>query len=568
MAGINGAFAAAALYGAVNPAISTDLNAYTEVAFAPMWTDLAPTAMAVYTGHRIANGCGVAIAGTAPHSFTDDFYNRVYVTPKTVDLGSMVGGQQRTVQLWNAYLDVTLTLTAADLVDGSGLTAVGDAELPATFLPLQERTWTVTVLEEGPPDAAAVLTFDFTGLDDVTVTIVGTRLNAWMLPADWGQPIGESLAWLTDFQKPLAGGSTRIPLRGAPRRTWEFSIVEGKQERRIIENLLYDWTARAWALPIWTDMTPMPVAIASGAVEIAVTTYGLDFSVGGIVMLWAEAKRYELLEVAAVHADRITLARPTARNWPVGTKLYPCRRARLTEAPVINRKNDQVIMSRARFESDEPCDWPAIAPAATYLGFPVLEERPETSQDPTASYARSVVVIDGDVGLVAVDDFSGLVQGRQSHAWMLYGRTERAQHRSLLYWLQGRAENVWLPTWSDDVELVEPVTETGDVLVVAWCGISRSLRQQAGRRHLRIQLVSGHVFYRRVESSTDLDGDREQLVMDAAFGIAIAPSHIQLICWMALSTQDSDRIEISHVGGVDGLALARTAFASDGGNEP
>jgi hypothetical protein len=566
--GIIGSFTAAALYGAVNPAISTDLNAFAEAVFSPLWVDAAPTPTATYTGYRMAAGNRVAIAGMPPRSFTDDFYNRVYITPKNIDLGSMVAGQRRQIEVWNAYIDQTLTLTAATLAGGNGITATGPVALPATFLPLQERTWTITVLDAGAPSVNALLTFQFTGLDGQSVRIVGTRLNAWVVPPDWGQDIDEALAWLTDYQKPLRGGTTRTPCRAAPRRSWEFSLLDGKHERRIIENLLYDWTSRAWALPVWTDMTPLATPLAAGVTVIAVNTSGLDFSIGGIAMLWADARRYELVEVSDIQPGQIALERATTRSWPVGTRLYPCRRARLTDAPTISRKNDQVITTRARFEADEPCDWPAIAPAQSYLGIPVLEDRRETSDDPTSSYGRDTVVIDGDVGLVEVDDFSGLVMGRQTHAWKLYGRAERAQHRSLLYWLQGRAQAVWLPTWTDDVELVEAMSATSDVMVVAWCGISRSLRQQAGRRHLRIQLVSGQVFYRRVESSSEIDEDREQLALDATLGIAIAPAQIGMICWMALSTLDSDRVEISHVNGVDGLAKVRTAFASDGGNEP
>lgn len=568
MAGIIGAFAAAALYGAVNPAISADLNGFAEAVFAPLWVDAAPMPSATYTGIRVAASNRGAMVGMPARSFTEDFYDRVYIIPSTIDLGSMVAGQQRQIAIWNAYINQTLTLTAATLADGDGIAATGPVALPTVFLPLQERMWTITVLDAGAPSVNASLTFQFTGLAGQRVTIVGTRLNAWVLPPDWKQDIAESLAWLTDYQKPLRGGSTRIPCRAAPRRSWEFSILDGKQERRIIENLLYDWTSRAWALPVWTDMTLLTAPLAAGAAVIPVATYGLDFSLGSIAMLWADARRYELLEVSDIQSAQIAIARATTRSWPAGTRLYPCRRARLTDAPTISRKNDQVITSRARFEADEPCDWPAIAPAAMYLGIPVLEQRPETSEDPTTSYGRDMVVIDGDVGLVEVDDFSGLVMGRQTHAWKLYGRAERAQHRSLLYWLQGRAQNVWLPTWTDDVELVQAMSDTSQVMVVAWCGISSTLRQQAGRRHLRIQLVAGQVIYRRVDSSSEIDADREQLVISAALGIAIAPAQIAAICWMALSTLDSDRVEIAHINGVDGLAKVRTTFASDGGNEP
>lgn len=568
MAGITGSLPAAALYGVANPAISTDLSAFAEAVYDPLWVDAQRTQVAAYNGPRIASSARHAIKGATTRTFTQDFYDRLYVTPRLVDLGSMIGGQQRQIAIWNAYIDTTLTLSAADLVDGDGLDVAGDAALPATFLPLQERIWTVTVMDSGPPTANAALTFEFVGLDGITVHIVGTRLNAWSLPPDWSQNIDESLSWLTDYQKPLRGGSTRIPVRGAPRRTWEFSILEGKHERRIIENLLYDWTAKAWALPVWTDMSPLTAPLAAAATEIPVVTFGLDFAIGGIAMLWVDAQRYELLEVSDIHDDRIEIARPTTRSWPTGTRLYPCRRALLSEAPTIRRKNDQVITSRPRFQADEPCDWPAIAPPTTYLGIPVFEERRETSDDPTATFARDTVVIDGDVGLVEIDDFSGFVSGRQTHAWMLYGREERSAHRSLLYWLQGRAEAVWLPTWTDDIELVEPMSDTTEVMVVAWCGISRSLRQQAGRRHVRIELVGGQVFYRRVESSAEVDETREQLLIDSALGLVVGVDQVRLICWMALSTLDSDRIEISHVNGVDGLALSRTAFASDGGNEP
>ena len=568
MAGIVGAFAAAALFGATNPAISTDLNAFQEAVHDPLWVDAAPAPPAVYTGQRIAAPNRVATVGRISGTFTDDFYERVYITPRTVDLGSMVPGQQRQITIWNAYINTTLSLSDVALATGEGIAAAGPVALPAAFLPLQERIWTITVLDASAPSVDALLTFGFVGLDGQSVRIVGTRLNAWPLPPDWRQPINEALAWLTDYQQPLRGGTSRTPLRAAPRRTWEFSIVEGKQERRLIENLLYDWTARAWALPVWTDMSALPGALDAGAVVVPVDTAGLDFAVGSIAMLWADPRNYELLEVSAIAPTQISIARPTSRSWPAGTRLYPCRRARLTDAPSITRLNDRVITSRARFEADEPCDWPPIAPAESYLGIPVLEHRSETSESPTASYGRSVVVIDGDVGLVEVDDFSGLVAGRQTHAWKLYGRTERSSHRSLLYWLQGRTQAVWLPTWTDDMDLMEPVTDADTVLVVSWAGISRSLRQQPGRRHLRMQLVSGAVIYREVLSSSELDSEREQLVINAATGIAIAPSQVQSLCWMALSTLDADRVEIAHINGVDGLAKVRVTFAGDAGNEP
>src|SRR3989475_3640407 len=68
-----------------------------------------------------------------------------------------------------------------------------------------------------------------------------------------------------------------------------------------------------------------------------------------------------------------------------------------------------------------------ISPAFTYRGRPVLEQRPDLDQSPTAEFGRQLVVIDGDIGPVAIDDFTGRAWPVQSHAWQTWGRTEQAR---------------------------------------------------------------------------------------------------------------------------------------------
>jgi hypothetical protein len=567
MAGILGVLTAAALSGEVNPALSIELAQQTEAVYAPAFYDPAPVASATFTGYRLAAGNGYGIAGTAARAFSADFYNRIHVVPREIALGNVVTAQTREIALWNAY-DTPVTLGAVSVANGDGIEATGPGALPLAFSALQERIWTVTVLAEGAPSIDSAITFTFTGFDGQTVQIVGQRLSAWVWPADWSKTVDESLAWLTDVQRALNGATTCIPARGEPRRSFEFDVLADKHERRQIEAVLFDWTARLWAFPILPEATPLPAALASGADRVSVATAGLDFNIGSLAMLWVDSRHYELFEVAAISPTEVVFARPTSQAWPRGTRLYPCRTARLSEAPSLRRLSDQVIRSRVRFDIDEPCDWPAIAPTTMYLGYPVLEDRTDESDDPTAMYPREVVTIDGDIGLVALDDFSGRVFGRQSHAWRLQGRAERAAHRSLLYWLQGRAQRVWVPSWTDDLDLLQPMTISSEVMVVAWAGVTRSLRQQAGRQHLRIELTSGEVFYRRVETSAEIDDTSEQLLLDAALGRAVTPAAVSRICWMALSMQDADRVDISHITDIDGLAKCRTSFVFDPGNEP
>ena len=570
MAGLIGIAPTARLFGADEPALSPELRALTEVAFVPAAHARATLTAQVGAFQQAASTPWPA-TGRMAHRFVDDYYDRIHLTPRHLALGNVVSQVVREVAVWNAWRTRLATVTVLVLDGGDGIGIAPDT-VPVAFAPLQERIWTVTIATEGPPLIDARLAFVFASGEVWSLALTGQRLQAWTLPPDWSEAVGETLAWLTDVQTTLAGAVVRTPLRDAPRRTWEFSVLADRTERRLVENALYDWSARTWALPVFVDMTWLSTSVPSGATSIAVDTRGLDFVVGGLAMLWRDATTYELVEVVSLTAQGIELRAPTQAAWPVGTRLIPCRTARLGVAPELRRHSDRLVETRLRFEATEPCDWPPLAPTTRYRGLPVLEDRPDWSDAPTATFARRATVLDGEVGRTAIDDGSGLAWTTQSHAWRVLGRTARAAHRSLLYWLQGRAEALWLPTWTDDIELLEPIGENATTLVVAWAGIARSLRLQAGRRHLRIELTDGRICYRAIEAADEIErpngGRGERLRLDAALGVMVAPERVRLACWMALVTLAGDTIELQHHADSEGLMDCGVAFASVGEEEP
>ncbi len=559
------------LFGAINSALSVELDALGEGAFAP-----ASYARERFVARGGAFRAPVALrwpaTGRIAHRFAEDLFDRIHVLPTALPLGNVVSELTREIAVWNAWRATPQTLTALRLIGDAGSTLAAPVALPMSLRPMQERVLTLTVGLDGPPviDAAAVLSF----ADGSTwsIRIDGLRLNAWSLPPDWTEPVIETLAWLTDVQVAVAGTVTRTPLRDAPRRSWEFAVLADRRERRWVEHALFDWTGRVWALPVFVDTSWLRAQLLAGATEIALDTTGLDFVVGSLAMLWRDVATYELVEVAQIASDRIGLRAPTRRAWSIGTRLFPCRTARLTDAPELRRHNDRLMQTQLRFEATEPCDWPAALPATRYRGFPVLEHRRDETRDPGASFARRFDLLDGEVGRSHLDDLSGLAWTTQSHAWRLMGRAERAAHRSLLYGLQGRAEALWLPTWTDDLEVIETISESAVTLTVAACGVSRSLRQQAGRRHIRIELTDGSVFYRAVEASSEIalaNGDTgERLRMDAALGRVVTPERVRLACWMALVTLAGDTVELQHHADSEGLLDCAVTFAGIPAEEP
>ena len=573
MAALQGIAPTPRLFGATNAALSIELNTLGEGAFAPA-TYARERLTARADSFRMPDASRWATEGRLAHRFAEDYFDRIHLTPIALSLGNVVSELTREIAVWNAWRTTPQTLTALRLDGDAGSTLTAPGSLPLPLRPMQERVLTLNVGLDGPPviDAQAVLSFADGAI--WSIRIDGLRLNAWSLPPDWTEPVIETLAWLTDVQVALAGTVTRTPLRDAPRRSWEFAVLADRRERRWVEHALFDWTGRVWALPVFVDTTWLRAPLPAGATEILVATAGLDFAVGSLAMLWRDVAIYELVEISGITGEglRILLRAPTRRAWPIGTRLMPCRTARLTDAPELRRQNDRLMQTQLRFEATEPCDWPPGLPVTRYRGFPVLEHRSDETRDPSASFARRFDLLDGEVGRSHLDDLSGLAWTTQSHAWRLMGRAERAAHRSLLYGLQGRAEALWLPTWTDDLEVIETIGESAVTLTVAACGISRSLRQQAGRRHIRIELTDSTVFYRAVEASSEIalaNGDTgERLRLDAALGRLVTPERVRLACWMALVTLAGDTVELQHHADSEGLLDCAVTFAGIPAEEP
>lgn len=570
MATINLSSAATSLSQYTQPQISADLAARSA------WNGWPPSAPTDTGGIGVVPLIRVAVAVpsralglSAAHSYMDDFYYRVYLTPSSLDLGQITTAQQRSIEVWNAWPDQALTLNNVQAANAEGIAVTAPGGYPITFLPLQSRTWQVSVTPNGPGIVNATLSWLFADAShDVTLAITGNRLTAWTILPDWSNGITETLAWLTDVGESVNGSQARTPLRGDPRRQWEAGYIAYGTDRQLAESLLYGAAARNYVVPVWWDGDVLTATLGAGAASIPLPTAGRDYAVGAQVLLWGSATNYELVEVAGTAANAVTLANPTVNIWPAGTRVWPCRTAALTDTPQITRKNDRLIESTIRFEAREPCDWTAIAPATIYAGYPVLEQRPNEADDLSAQYARKLVTLDNQIALPDVDDFSGLAWPTQSHAWLLQGRPDQSAHRSLLYWLAGRAQPVWIPSWQDDVTLTGPVASNATTLNVAWAGIARYLTLSPGRRRLRIELTDGTVLYRAVTAAAEVGQQSESLALDSALGVAIDPAAVRAISWMMLATLAGDSVEIHHVTDGDGITQCVVSFAGVPMEEP
>lgn len=478
----------------------------------------------------------------------DDFYGRIHYSAVDFDLGALVGETTRTLVVFNATFQ-TQQLQAILKQDVEGIDLSPDA--PLEFAALQSRTFRLDIHVDGSPVVDGRYTFDWAAWRDTVVTVRGLRIVAWPVPPHWDTGIRERFEFKTEVQDGGRSATYKRALRLSPRRSFEFEVKAAGRERRVLDAVLADWSARTWALPIWHDVFRLRTPLAMGATVIAADTSGRDFVAGGLVMLYRNVRQYEVAEVLTVEPQQLVLKRPLQSDWPLPTRLYPCRTARVGAAGSGRLWNDETGLYTLNFDLAEASDWPATWPRSQYRGAPVLEWRPVEQEDPTVTHERAIDTIDVETGLPELLDRLGVNLRASGFQWWLGGRVLAAKFRSLLYAFNGRLNEAWLPSFTADLKLLSDLG--GGALDVEWCAYTRHQRGRIDRQDVRIELIDGAVHYRRIGDAIELDGDRERLVLDSPFVDPIPKERVRQVSFMALSELASDTIEWTHTVDDDGV---------------
>jgi len=490
-----------------------------------------------------------------------DFYDRVHLKFLRLDLGNLVSDQTQTLWVWNAWRRA-VSMTSISATNAEGVTLSGSTTTPVAFAPLESKSYQLGVSAVGPTTINATLSFGFSTGQTPAVVIVGSRIVAWVFAPDWSAGILERLEWRTDILRAYRGEEQRRALRIDPRQTLEFTVAPTDSDRRRLETLLWGWGSRTVALPLWFDGLELAAPLAAGSSAIPLDPSGRQFAVGDLVMLRSAQAAFEVGEVATVSAGSIGLSRPTIQSWAAGTRVYPARRAKLLDEAKAARFTGSASTMRLRFEMQDPAKW-ASAASPTYRGAPVLEEIHDWSREPETSFSRQIFVFDPGTGKVLTEDTGQMVFPAQRMRYLLAGRAALDTWRKRLFALRGKQGAVWVPSFSDDLELAATVLGNATQIDVAWCGLATLTNPPpVQRRDIRIRLFSGSILYRRILSVTELSSSVERLSIDSALGAGdVTPAQVAQISYMALSRADTDTAEFAWWDGETAeAALSLRAF--------
>jgi hypothetical protein len=356
-----------------------------------------------------------------------------------------------------------------------------------------------------------------------------------------GGELTERLEWLTDVLAAWTGPEQRRRGRIGPRVFLGFEALESAGSRRKMEHLLVVNGAGEWLVPLWCDATQLTVPAGGGSLSTTLDAeiLGRRFVVGANALLIGDsADAAQVSEVTGVSDYSIDIA-DLPNSWPVGTTLVPLVRARLQGMPELERFTADDVPATLAWRVLDPLDWPEDVGEATYRGLPVLEWRPDWTDDPAWQPERALDTVDAGSGPISVYDRAGIPLGLVVVPITLVGRDEIGAFRSLLYALAGRWGSLWVPTFAQDFKVAAALVAASSTLDVEDIGFS-AWDLQANRRDLRIELANGTVLYRRITAATAIAGNKERLTLDSALGVSAAACAVRSVSFLQLSRQDAD----------------------------
>lgn len=522
------------------------------------WAALPSPGVGPLIPHYPVSATPRILSSTLAVSYYDDFYNRVHVTPRTLDIGNLLSVQTREVSVWNAWLtDQALSAITESATDGlteSGIVA------PTTFAPLEERAYLVTVDTQGPATIDAEYTFVFP-TESPLLAVTGRRVVVFGHAPNWARPVVEKLNWLTDVLLSHGGVEQRIGLRDAPRRALAYELATlTRHQTNLLETMLLGWQSRLWAVPVWTDAQNLAADLAAGSLAIPCETSGYEFAADSLALLWAAHDHHEAVEIDAVGASSLTLKTATLADWPAGTRLYPIRLGRLPARQKFVRETGHHLTGSVEFAFDDNV---AIAPADTgdiYDGYRVYAGRTNWADPTEVEFVRQLDELDYETGQAWVDDLSGLAALLKSWHWLFKTRAEIVAFRGWLAARAGRRVPFWSISQAVDMEVVAAIGASDTAIHIRNIGYQRFLDGRADRRHICIRTTSGTLYYRRITASTEVDASEEELAIDSALGVLLNPADIESVRFMHLTRLETDAIEIEwhHLGVAEASTMLRS----------
>ena len=494
------------------------------------FTDLSPpitlfekgeSFYAVVTNNEPISELEDVIVSYKSRSFKDDYYYRIHLLPTSINLGNLLSGQTREVEVWNAYFEPHL-LNSITPANATGLTLIEPDVPPTYFQSLESRIYNLTISATGSPVISASYTFDF-DTEDPVLLVTGRRVVVWpFIPQTKHK---ESLEWKTDVI-PSIENEQRIALRPEPRQSfsYEFQLSESQFSRA--KAIAHQWSHRVYGIPVWAELTFVG-ALEIGITQVPVDTQYQDYRENDIILIWEDDINFVAVETLSVDPAYVELKLPLEVEF---TNAYVCplRYARTMQGMNFKRDSIDYAISNSTFLVTQNVDHTNTIGLPVYRTKDVLNIRTILTSPVNERIRRAVTIFDNGSGPIEIEEENDWVDVMWSMTFDTLTRQERWQIREWIHSRKGKQKGFWLPSWNQDINILTDVSNTASSLEIIPIGYPLYYTVT----DLMIILNDGtEIFTRVTGGSTNVDGN-EVLALDDQIGTSFLTTDVALACFM------------------------------------
>jgi hypothetical protein len=469
-------------------------------------------------------------------SLYDDVYGYIHLEPNYINVGTLMADKSYTVEIWNADLQNTRTLNSLGLVNAEGIQFEGPLSYPYTFGINHAEIYRVKVTTNGPPTIDATITLNF-NVYSIPISIEGRRLVVfyWMPRRQFT----EKLEWLTDLIETYSD-EQRIALRIAPRRHITYSYTKTPHYGSEIATLAKAWVFRTWGVPIWAEAEKI-ASIPSGATTISFNTKNASYD--NAAFIWESDDKNEAVNIVTLRDNGIDVDQPILRNYS-NALIMPLLFG-IVQDGIHMKKDYAVVQASATFTIIDD-KYIGAQNYPTLDGYPILRDVGVKVEEFSERIYRASEFIDNGQGLIEVEPNRSIVEKTSLLGKVTANKTDLWRWRQFLHWLSGRQKTFLLPTFMQDIRLIEMLGSGATSAKIKGLGLSNY-----GTFPMRsaITFSDGSIQYRKIMSASPIpDSDDEYIVIDQGFTVNVYPEDIKRWELVDLVRLDTDEVTLEYNG--------------------
>ena len=406
-------------------------------------------------------------------------------------------------------------------------------------------------------DYAPINDVDLPPVDDVRF-----KLPVWSVLPNWQDGITERLSWLTDVMASETDAEQRRSVRRNARRSFEASFMREGARRNRMDSFFVGVGSSQFMVPLWHEQIRMIDGIDMEATGVTLDNVAVrEFRKGDLVLVTnGDPDDYDVLQVGEVESGRFSWAFPPPRSWPVGTRIYPMRQARIaSQQPKLSNVTDTVSIAQVLFDLIEPYE---IEPSwgENANGEPLFWFSVNRADAIDVNYFRKFFTLDNEGGVPSVVDHGKFTTTTSQVKLRLFGHAGAFRLRQFLQSARGRSQKFMSPTFMNDVTPIGDI-EGGELLIRDQGFRAAMSTPQPVRIQLAFQFYDAPTIYRTITDAHAVrDGLRtvaERLTLDDPMP-SIRLADLKRISFVCETRFDQDQFEIHHTS--SNQSVIDTAF--------